>query len=83
MIELGALIGAASQSWVADKFSRKFMILHAVFIFSIGSIMHSSSQGYAMLVVARLIGGMGIGQLSMVAHIHDQPVCVTGAIPIL
>lgn len=67
MIELGALIGALNQGWIADKISRKFSIVLAVIIFIVGSILQTASVDYAMLVVARLIGGLGIGMLSMVA----------------
>lgn len=61
MIELGALIGALNQGWVADKISRKYSIVVAVIIFTIGSALQTGSVDYPMLVVARLIGGVGIG----------------------
>ncbi|OBT53143.1 hypothetical protein VE04_08078 [Pseudogymnoascus sp. 24MN13] len=70
MIELGALIGAMNQGWIADKISRKYSIMVAVVIFLIGSILQTASDGYAMLVVARLIGGVGIGMLSMVVPLY-------------
>lgn len=38
----------------------------AVVIFIIGSTLQTAAQDYAMLTVARLIGGIGIGMLSMV-----------------
>lgn len=67
MIELGALLGAFNQGWIADKISRKYSIVLAVFIFTIGSALQTAAVDYTMLVVARLIGGVGIGMLSMVA----------------
>ena len=70
MIELGALIGAANQGWIADKISRKYSILLAVIIFTVGSILQTAAVDYAMLTVARLIGGIGIGMLSMVAPLY-------------
>ncbi|KAL5346927.1 hypothetical protein ACLOAV_008070 [Pseudogymnoascus australis] len=70
MIELGALIGAMNQGWIADKISRKYSIMVAVVIFLVGSILQTASYGYAMLVVARLIGGVGIGMLSMVVPLY-------------
>ena len=65
MIELGALLGALNQGWIADRYSRKYSIAIAVCIFTIGSILQTAAADYAMLVVARLIGGIGIGMLSM------------------
>ncbi|KKY20137.1 putative mfs monosaccharide [Diplodia seriata] len=70
MIELGALLGAFNQGWIADKISRKYSIVLAVFIFTIGSALQTGAVDYTMLVVARLIGGIGIGMLSMVAPLY-------------
>jgi MFS family permease len=70
MIELGALLGALNQGWIADKISRKYSIVVAVIIFTIGSILQTAAMDYAMLTVARFIGGIGIGMLSMVAPLY-------------
>ena len=70
MIELGALIGAFNQGWIADKYSRKYSIVIAAIFFSIGSIIQTSSVAYSMLVTGRLVGGIGIGMLSMVAPLY-------------
>lgn len=61
MIELGALLGALNQGWIADKISRKYSIVVAVVIFTIGSALQTGAVDYPMLVIARLIGGVGIG----------------------
>ncbi|KAL8920659.1 MAG: hypothetical protein Q9208_006141 [Pyrenodesmia sp. 3 TL-2023] len=70
MIELGALLGALNQGWIADKMSRKYSIVVAVVIFTVGSILQTASMDYATLIVGRLIGGVGIGMLSMVAPLY-------------
>lgn len=62
MIELGALIGALNQGWIADKYSRKYSIVIAVIVFTVGSALQTAAMDYAMLVVARFIGGLGIGE---------------------
>lgn len=61
MITLGAAFGAVNQGWIADGFSRKYTIMLAVVVFTIGSVLQVAAVDYAMLVVARLIGGLGIG----------------------
>jgi predicted MFS family arabinose efflux permease len=53
--------GALNQGWIADKFSRRYSIIIAVIIFTIGSTLQTASVDYAMLVCARFIGGVGIG----------------------
>ena len=70
MIELGAFIGALNQGWIADRISRKYSVVVAVIVFTIGSVLQTSSVSYAMLVIGRLIGGIGIGMLSMVAPLY-------------
>ncbi|KAI4729199.1 general substrate transporter [Aureobasidium sp. EXF-10728] len=70
MITLGALIGAANAGWLADKYSRRYSIGIAVVVFTIGSALQVGSIAYAMLVVARLIGGFGIGVLSAVTPMY-------------
>ena len=74
MIELGALLGALNQGWIADKISRKYSIAVAVVIFTIGSVLQTAAMDYPMLVVARFIGGVGIGMLSMVAPLYISEV---------
>jgi MFS family permease len=86
MIELGAFFGALNQGWVADKISRKYSIVVAVIIFTVGSALQTGSINYAMLVVARLIGGIGIGMLSMVAPLYISEISppeIRGALLVL
>lgn len=70
MIELGALLGALNQGWIADKISRRFSILVAVAIFTVGSVLQTAAVEYGMLTFARFVGGVGIGMLSMVAPLY-------------
>ncbi|KAK9776636.1 putative Major facilitator superfamily (MFS) profile domain-containing protein [Seiridium cardinale] len=70
MITLGAFLGALNQCWAADAFSRKYCIMIAVVIFTIGSALQVAAVSYAMLVTARLIGGIGIGMLSGVVPLY-------------
>ncbi|UPK93723.1 hypothetical protein LCI18_004658 [Fusarium solani-melongenae] len=70
MITLGAFIGALNQGWIADWISRKRSIMVSVVVFTIGSALQTSAVNYAMLVVGRFIGGIGIGQLSMVIPLY-------------
>ncbi|KAL4970490.1 sugar porter family MFS transporter [Aspergillus stella-maris] len=70
MIELGALIGALNQGWIADKISRRYSILVAVAVFTIGSILQTAAVEYGMLTFARFVGGLGVGMLSMVAPLY-------------
>lgn len=70
MIELGALVGAMLAGFVADKFSRRGAIRTGVVFFIIGSAIQTGSISYDMLVVGRLIGGIGIGFLSNTCPVY-------------
>ncbi|CAH0051638.1 unnamed protein product [Clonostachys solani] len=70
MIPLGAFVGAANGGWVADVYSRKYSIMIAVVVFLVGSALQTAAVDYVMLTVARLIGGLGVGMLSMVVPIY-------------
>lgn len=77
MIELGAFVGAFNQGWIADRYSRRYSIVVAVVVFTIGSILQTAAVNYAMLTVARTIGGLGIGMLSMVAPLYISEISNT------
>jgi sugar porter (SP) family MFS transporter len=58
----------------------------AVVIFLIGSILQTAAVDYAMLIVARLIGGVGIDMLSMVAPLYISEISppeIRGALLVL
>lgn len=61
MLQLGAFVGAFNMGWIADKYSRKYSIVIAVVVFTIGSALQVGAVDYGMLTTARTIGGAGIG----------------------
>ena len=86
VLQLGALLGALNQGWIADKLSRKYAIVVAVIIFIVGSILQTAAVDYAMLAVGRLVGGVGIGQLSMAAPLYISEISppeIRGALLVL
>ncbi|KAF2707361.1 MFS general substrate transporter [Pleomassaria siparia CBS 279.74] len=70
MLELGALIGTLFAGYLADRLSRKYSIVVAVIIFTIGGILQTAAVEYSMLVVGRLVGGLGIGMLAMISPLY-------------
>lgn len=43
------------------EISRKYSIVVAFIVFTVGSVLQTAAVDFAMLVIARLIGGIGIG----------------------
>jgi MFS family permease len=50
-----------NQGWLADKISRKWSIFAAGIVFLIGGALQTGAESFAMLTVARFIGGVGVG----------------------
>jgi MFS family permease len=59
--EIGCLMGALSNLWVGDKLGRRKTIVLGGAIMIIGAILQTASISYAMMVVARVITGIGNG----------------------
>nr|WP_121270905.1 sugar porter family MFS transporter [Pedobacter schmidteae] len=64
---LGCVAGAALAGYLSDKYGRKKILLMSAFLFIISSVgcMVAGSPGF--LVVARIVGGIGVGFAAMVA----------------
>lgn len=54
-------MGALSNLWVGDWLGRRKTIVLGGVIMIIGAILQTASVSYAMLVVARIITGLGNG----------------------
>ncbi|KAH8118587.1 general substrate transporter [Phellopilus nigrolimitatus] len=71
--EIGCLMGALSNLWVGDKLGRRRTIIIGGIIMIIGAILQTASVDYAMLVVARIVTGIGNGlNTSTVPSYHAE-----------
>jgi MFS family permease len=73
-LELGAWAGALFNGWLADKISRKYSMMVAVLIFSLGTGLQSGAQSPAYFFAGRIIGGFGIGMFSMVIPLYQAEI---------
>jgi len=67
MLEFGAFLGCIMFPWLCDRISRKRALVVSVIIFNVGAILQTAAENYAMLVVGRTVGGIGVGTLAMVS----------------
>jgi MFS family permease len=65
-LELGAWAGALFNGYLADRISRKYSMMVAVVIFTLGSGLQAGAQSPAYFFAGRIIGGVGIGMFSHV-----------------
>ncbi|KAL2813223.1 general substrate transporter [Aspergillus granulosus] len=63
-LQLGALLGALSCTYLGDLLGRRKTIFLAALITVIGELLETSSFGTAQLTTGRVILGIGVGQLS-------------------
>ncbi|KAJ8128016.1 hypothetical protein O1611_g5620 [Lasiodiplodia mahajangana] len=70
VLELGAFIGCLVMPYLADRFSRKWGLTIATFIFTVGAIIQTASHNFSALVVGRAIGGAGVGALALGAPLY-------------
>ncbi|KAI5119895.1 hypothetical protein M0805_003699 [Coniferiporia weirii] len=71
--EIGCLLGALSNLWLGDQIGRRRTIMLGGVIMIIGAILQTASVSYAMMVVARIITGIGNGlNTSTVPSYHAE-----------
>lgn len=67
---IGAVVGAGFAGILSDKYGRKKMLIAAGILFSIGSIGSAIPVTISHFVIARMIGGVGIGISSTVVPLY-------------
>jgi sugar porter (SP) family MFS transporter len=63
---LGAIVGALSAGRVADRLGRKKTLGLVALIFALGIAIAALASGYAMILVGRVIMGLGVGGVSAI-----------------
>jgi SP family arabinose:H+ symporter-like MFS transporter len=66
----GTVIGSLLGSWPADRFGRKSTLLWIGVLYIIGAVGSGLAQNVGTFIVARFIGGLGIGISTVVAPMY-------------
>ncbi|CAN1260059.1 Inositol transporter 4 [Linum perenne] len=78
----GAIIGAAVGGYANDRFGRRKTILAADVLFFIGSIIMAIAPVPAVIILGRVLVGLGVGMASMTAPLYiseASPAKIRGA----
>ncbi|EME32526.1 Putative metabolite transport protein YwtG [Galdieria sulphuraria] len=67
---LGATLGSVTAIPFSDLLGRKKALLTCTILYFVGTCMQTFGKEYAVLVVGRLIMGVGMGQESMIMNIY-------------
>ncbi|CBF73560.1 sugar porter family MFS transporter [Aspergillus nidulans FGSC A4] len=73
-LELGAWAGALFNGYLADRISRKYSMMVAVVVFTLGSGLQAGAQTPAYFFAGRFIGGLGIGMFSHVIPLYQAEI---------
>ncbi|WP_206666387.1 sugar porter family MFS transporter [Pseudodesulfovibrio senegalensis] len=66
----GCILGAASGGLLADRFGRKAVIMGTALVFGLGTLMCVAAGSMHMLIVGRLVVGLGIGTASFAVPLY-------------
>ncbi|WP_126971000.1 sugar porter family MFS transporter [Gynurincola endophyticus] len=64
---IGCISGVAATSMVSDKIGRKKTIILSAWMFLASAILCAGSFSVSMLVIGRMIGGIGVGMASVIS----------------
>jgi len=77
-VTLGALVGALLAGAVADRLGRKVTLLLAAGLFILGGLGEALAPGTGVLVVFRLVVGLGVGVASVAAPLYAAEMAPAG-----
>lgn len=66
----GCILGVAVAGYVADKIGRKKTLLITAFLFALSAVSSALADSYTFFVIARIIGGVGVGAASMLSPLY-------------
>ncbi len=74
---IGSICGVAMAGIMSDRLGRRPTMFISAALFSISAIWCAIATSFPALVVARIIGGLGIGIISVVAPIYISEISIT------
>ena len=67
---IGCIVGAASAGTLGDRFGRKPILIFAALFFFVSALFSAIPPTFPVLIVARVIGGFGVGMASVMAPMY-------------
>ena len=64
---LGCILGAAGAGWLGDRYGRKPVLIASGVFFFVSALYSAIPRTFAILVLARALGGLGVGMASVLA----------------
>ena len=67
---IGCILGASCGGMLSDRFGRKKMLILSAIMFSISAVWSTIPRTLTEFVIARMIGGCGVGMASMLSPLY-------------
>jgi len=67
---LGCVVGVSFAGWLSDRYGRKKVLLLAATLFTLSALGCTLSGSFSVLVIFRMVGGMGVGIASMLSPMY-------------
>lgn len=67
---VGAIIGSMISGVLSDKYGRRPMLILSAILFFFSALASAIAPSFAILIAARLVGGLGIGMASVLAPMY-------------
>ena len=74
---IGCMIGACTCGWLADKIGRKRLLIVSALVFLLSSIATGAFSTFSQFLIARFLGGIGIGIASGLSPMYIAEVAPT------
>jgi MFS transporter, SP family, arabinose:H+ symporter len=74
---VGSILGVAVAGILSDRFGRKKTMILSAVLFSVSGIGCALSKNIDQLVIYRIIGGIGIGMVSIISPLYISEVAIT------
>ncbi|KIO76760.1 sugar:proton symporter [Pedobacter lusitanus] len=75
---VGCIIGVAFAGELSDRFGRKKMLMLSAILFLLSAIGTAAAADFTLLILARMLGGMGVGVASIVAPLYISEIAPAG-----
>jgi MFS family permease len=74
ILEVGAFISSLSIGKIGDVLGRRKTILFGSIVFFIGGALQTAANGMAMMLVGRIVAGLGVGALSTIVPVYQSEI---------
>ncbi|MCJ1307280.1 hypothetical protein MMC25_000926 [Agyrium rufum] len=74
ILEVGAFVASLSVGRIGDMIGRRRTILYGSIVFFIGGALQTFANGMPMMLLGRIVAGLGVGALSTIVPIYQSEI---------